>query len=255
MSGRRTESLTLLVAGNKAGYYGVKLDKRNAKSKPYKAHVWRGGKMAHLGSFTTAEGAALCVARSPEGQAVAAARAAAAAPLTSEEARQQARAEGLTLRAADNRTGYFGVALDQRVDLAKPYHAQLSRVGKKVHLGYFATAEEAALCIARSPERRVAAGRAAAPAPLTSRVNGKSKPPPSIDFLEEVQEGAVLSMPLGALFEEEEMAPPMSPGAFFREEEEMILSLLLVKQEAEEHAAVVREEEPSDDRRKRRRIK
>mgnify|MGYP002838527531 CR=1 FL=1 len=174
--------------------------------------------------------------------------------MTSEEARQQAQVEGLTLRVAGNTTGYFGVHL-AKPGQRKPYQAASKRGGKKVHLGYFATAEEAALCIARSPERRVAAGRAAAPAPLTSRVNGKSKPPPSIDFLEEVQEGAVLSMPLGALFEEEEMAPPMSPGAFFREEEEMILSLLLVKQEAEEHAAVVREEEPSDDRRKRRRIK
>jgi hypothetical protein len=39
----------------------------------------------------------VCVARSPEGRAVAAERAAAAAPLTSEEARQQAQAEKLTL--------------------------------------------------------------------------------------------------------------------------------------------------------------
>tara|TARA_B100000795_G_scaffold1050_1_gene728 strand:+ start:86 stop:247 length:162 start_codon:yes stop_codon:yes gene_type:complete len=45
-----------------------------------------------LGGFATAEEAALCVARSPEGQAVAAERAAATAPLTSEQARQQAQA-------------------------------------------------------------------------------------------------------------------------------------------------------------------
>ena len=64
----------------------------------------------HLGSFATAEEAALCIARSPEGQA-AAKRAAAAPPLTSEEARQQAQAEGLTLLKADNKTGYFGVSL------------------------------------------------------------------------------------------------------------------------------------------------
>ena len=36
------------------------------------------------------------------------------------------------------------------------------RGGKTVHLSYFATAEEAALCIARSPEGRAAAQRAAA---------------------------------------------------------------------------------------------
>ena len=39
----------------------------------------------HLGNFVTAEEAALCVARTPEGQAAAAKRPAAAPPLTSEE--------------------------------------------------------------------------------------------------------------------------------------------------------------------------
>ena len=74
------EGLTLLVAENKAGYFGVYLD-QHAKSKPYQAQVWRGGKNAHLGSFATAEEAALYVARSLEGQALAAERAASTAPL------------------------------------------------------------------------------------------------------------------------------------------------------------------------------
>ena len=47
----------------------------------------RDGKLVHLGCFATAEEAALCVARSPEGQ--------------DEEARQQARAEELTLLGSD----------------------------------------------------------------------------------------------------------------------------------------------------------
>ena len=166
MSGRRTESLTLLVAGNKAGYYGVKLDKRNAKSKPYKAHVWRGGKMAHLGSFTTAEGAALCVARSPEGRAAAQRVAATPTPLTSEDARQQAQVEGLVLLVADNTTGYFGVIFG--VPGPKPFQAKVRCAGKMVHMGQFATAEEAALCVARSPEGKAAAEKAAAAPPLTS---------------------------------------------------------------------------------------
>ena len=38
----------------------------------------------------------------------------------------------------------------------------MTRGGKMVYLGSFATAEEAALCIARLPERNVAAERAAA---------------------------------------------------------------------------------------------
>ena len=70
-------------------------------------------------------------------------------------------AEGLRLRVADNKTGYFGVHLD-KPGLSKPYKAQLSRGGKTMYLGNFATAEEAALCIARSPEGQAAAKRKAA---------------------------------------------------------------------------------------------
>jgi len=163
----RAEKLTLLVADNSTGYFGVRSLPKRSKPKPYEARVWRGGKDVHLGSFATAEEAALCVARSPEGQAAAAKRAAAAAPLTSEEARQQAQAEKLTLLVAKNTTGYLGVHLD-KPSKPKPYQAGLWRGGKKVHLGRFATAEEAALHVARSPEGQAAAGRAAAAAPLTS---------------------------------------------------------------------------------------
>jgi hypothetical protein len=110
--------------------------------------VRRGGKQVCLATFATAEEAALCVARSPEGLAAAAERAAAAARLTSEEARQQAQAEKLTLLVAENKAGYFGVHLI-RPGQPKPYQARVKRGGKLLHLGYFATAEEAALCIAR----------------------------------------------------------------------------------------------------------
>ena len=80
----------------------------------------------------------------------------------------QAEAEGLTLLKAENKTGYFGVS--QMPGRSKPYQAQVPRGNKLVHLGCFATAEEAALCIARSPEGQAAAKKkAAAPAPqLTS---------------------------------------------------------------------------------------
>ena len=75
----------------------------------------RGGKTECLGHFATAAEAALCVARTPEGQE--AAMKAAAPPLTSEEVRQQAQAEGLTLLKAENTTGYFGVEINP----GKPY--------------------------------------------------------------------------------------------------------------------------------------
>ena len=81
--------------------------------------------------------------------------------------RARAEAEGLTLRVADNKAGYFGVTHKKRVR-TKPYEAQVNRGGKTVSLGTFATAEEAALCIARSPEGRSAAERAAAARLLTS---------------------------------------------------------------------------------------
>jgi hypothetical protein len=176
-----------------------------------------------LGYFATAEEAALCVARSPEGQE-AAKRAAAppAPPLTSEEARQQALAEGLTLLKADSTAGYFGV--HHMPGRPKPYQAKVRRGGNKVHLGSFATAEEAALCIARTPEGREAAQRAAA-----SEGQGRAPAMPSGAVLKE--EGAVPPMPPDAYVKEEEVAPPMPPGAFFKEEERSIPLGAVIKQE------------------------
>ena len=162
------------MADNKTGFSGVR-QHPGSRPKPYEARVKRGDKQVHLGSFVTAEEAALCVARSPEGQAAAAEaaeRAAAPPPLTSEQARQQAQAEGLTLLVAESKTGYFGVSLDKSCK-PKPYRAQVRRGGKMVYLGIFATAEEAALSVARSPEGQAAAQRAAAaPPPLTGDDDG-----------------------------------------------------------------------------------
>ena len=126
----------------------------------------------------------------------------------------QAQAEGLTLRVADNKTGYYGVYLSNPGQ-AKPYAAQVTRGGKKVSLGCFATADEAALCVARSPEGRSAAAAAGAP-PLVSEEEGKSAVPTRATLKEE---GAVPPMPLGAYVKEEEVAPSlMPPGAFAKEE-------------------------------------
>ena len=85
--------------------------------------------------------------------------------------RQQAEAEGLTLLKADSKTGYFGV--HHKPGKPNPYQAAVQRGGKQVTLGSFATAEEAALCIARSPEGRAAAEQAAAAPPLQAA----SRPP------------------------------------------------------------------------------
>ena len=107
----------------------------------------------------------------------------------------QAEAEGLTLLVAENKTGYFGVHF-KKPGQPNPYHAELRRGGKKVHLGYFATAEEAALCVARSPEGQAAAERAgAATRPVVKEEEGKDS------FLKE--EGVI---------------PPMPPDAFVKVE-------------------------------------
>ena len=114
--------------------------------------------------------------------------------MSSEEARQQAQAEKLTLLVADNSTGYFGVHLSNP-GRAKPYRAEVSRGGKTVTLGYFATAEQAALCVARSPEGQAAAQKAAAATrPLTSEEEG-----------------------VGSFVKKKGMVSPMPPDAYVKE--------------------------------------
>ena len=50
---------------NEAGYFGV-YSNRHCTPRPFMAQVKRDGSSVCLGSFTTAEEAAMCVARSPE---------------------------------------------------------------------------------------------------------------------------------------------------------------------------------------------
>ena len=137
----KAEGLMLLVAENKTGYFDV--NHYPGRSKPYKAQVQRGGKTVGLGYFATAEEAALCIARSPEGQ-----EAAGELPWSREDGLNQAQKAGLTLRTSRNKSGYFGVTYLRRQDnghvSARPYQARLG----KVYLGVFATAEEAAFLIA-----------------------------------------------------------------------------------------------------------
>ena len=237
----QAEKLTLLVAENKTGYFGVyhhaigKAKPYLVKAKPYEARVSRDGKQVSLGSFATAEEAALCIARSPEGQA-AAQRAAAAPlptpPLTSEEARQQAQAERLTLLVAENTTGYSGVSL-ANPGRPKPFVARVRRGGKMVSLGSFATAEEAALCVARLPEGQAAAERAASVAPQLSGKEGKRMVPP-------IPPGAFVKeedMPSDAAVKDEGVVPPLPPDAYVKVE------------------VIVKAEERSDTRPKRQRTK
>ena len=117
-------------------------------------------------------------------RAAVAASAAERPPMTAEKVVRQAEAEGLTLVKADNISGYTGVSFERNYR-AKPYQAKVQcRGGTQVVLGYFATAEEAALSIARTAEGRVAASAAAAPPRARSRkrpldASSSRMPPPS----------------------------------------------------------------------------
>ena len=58
-----------------------------------------------------------------------------------------AEAEGLALLRAENSTGFKGVCRGNSV--SKPFQARPTHGGRKKSLGHFATAEEAALAVAR----------------------------------------------------------------------------------------------------------
>ena len=216
----QAEGLVLQKADTRSGYAGVY---PQPGRKPYKAQVRQGGNQVHLGNFATAEEAALSVARSPEGQV---ARAAAApppkVPLTREQALQQAQAEGITLRKANNKSGYANVSVLSGG--SKPFQVTVRRSGRNVSLGSFATAEEAALSVARSLEGQVAAEQAATAPPTASSEQGKSKAPVKPPVKEE---GSVPPMPLDAVVKEEDTVPPMPSearwsDAIVKEEHELV---------------------------------
>jgi len=211
--------ITLRKANNKSGYKNVSITP-GSRPRPYLAQLRDNGKLVTLGSFATAEEAALCVARSPAGQAAAERVAAAARPRptppTREQALRQAQAEGVTLRRADNKTGYANVYVNYA--RTKPYHAQVSRMGSHITLGSFATPEEAALCVARSQEaaERAAAERAAAPLPMAQLMGEQARPQrasyanltvqPSEEALQQARDATIGAVALEIIYEAAEAA-------------------------------------------------
>jgi hypothetical protein len=164
------ERLTLVTAKTETGYKGV-----SRKDGRYELRITENGKQTHIGSFGTAEHAALQYARllGPEGSAAAPARAVTkGVDLTAEEAIAQAVAEKLTLVTASIETGYKGV---WRKDGG--YRAVIYENGKQTHIGNFGTAERAALQYARllGPERSAAAAAAAAAAVAAAAASGHSR--------------------------------------------------------------------------------
>jgi len=147
------EGLPLIrSAASSSGYKHV-LYHQKGKVRPYSLHVE--GK--YLGSFATAEEAALTYSRllgreAAEAEAAKASR----VDMTAEEALAAAEAEGLPLvRSAANSSGYKHVSC-HHVRKVRPFF--LTRVGGS--LGSFATAEEAALTYSRHIGREVAEAEA-----------------------------------------------------------------------------------------------
>ena len=164
------EGLELVPSSkNQTGFKGVNLTHGR-----YYLQIYENGKQSrNFGSFATREEAALCYARH-----IGAERAAAEAakergeglnttkPLTADEARAAAAAEGLELvPSSKNQTGFKGVNL-----IGGKYYLQVYKNGKQSrNFGGFATPEEAALCYARhlATERAAAEATGEGPQPLT----------------------------------------------------------------------------------------
>mmetsp|Transcript_9958 Transcript_9958/g.32975 ORF Transcript_9958/g.32975 Transcript_9958/m.32975 type:complete len:191 (+) Transcript_9958:82-654(+) len=147
-----SERLMLIPAilkNSTTGYKNVNYDRGNNK---FKAQVRVAGKSVSLGYFDTAEEAATAYARSEYGRADAAKllQPRPAPTAAGAEAIRQAEREGLTLTASSNNsTGYKGVTFCPKQKGTKKYMLQEWVCGKQVSLGYFATAEQAALFYAR----------------------------------------------------------------------------------------------------------
>ena len=90
--------------------------------------------------------------------------------MTAAEAHAAATAEGLALVRAENSSGFKGVFRPSRKSsTSKPFEAQLTHGGRQKYLGTFATAEEAALAVARAlGPAGVAAALAPEPASMTA---------------------------------------------------------------------------------------
>ena len=143
----------------------------------YVAKIMENGRLRHLGRFATPEEAALRYARHNGAERAAAevaqARCEGPQPLTADEARAAAAAEGLELvPSSSNETGFKGVAKHRG-----GYKVQSCENRKQRYLGMFATPEEAALCYARY----VGAERAAAEAAEAAKARAAEYRPLTAD--------------------------------------------------------------------------
>ncbi|EOD09458.1 hypothetical protein EMIHUDRAFT_461747 [Emiliania huxleyi CCMP1516] len=168
------EGLTLTASSSSnSGYRGVTFKPKKKGSKKYELTVRFGGRQNFLGLFATAEQAALFYARREAGRDTSDLTAPPPPPPPPEpssaagaEAVRQAEREGLTLvTSSSSNSGYRGVVFCPKKRSSKKYQLRVTVGGKKVFLGSFATAEQAALFYARREAGRDTSDLTAPPPP------------------------------------------------------------------------------------------
>jgi hypothetical protein len=153
------EGLELQRASSATGYLGV-----GVKGPSFCAYIRVAGKREFLGTFASAEEAALAYARrrdATRGPPPAPPVPRSDEPLTAEEARREAAAEGLELATtAKSSTGFEGVAECRGRDgrMIGRFKAEIKVNGRRECLGTYASAEEAALAVARRRQVEVCGG-------------------------------------------------------------------------------------------------
>ncbi|EOD10920.1 hypothetical protein EMIHUDRAFT_215219 [Emiliania huxleyi CCMP1516] len=164
------EGLTLATGGSNSGYHGVTFCPNRKGSKKYQLRVMVGGRKVHLGWFATAEQVALFYARREAGRDTSDLTAPPPPPAphspAGAEAIRQAEREGLTLAtSSSSNSGYKGVFYDPKRRRTSKYQLQVRVGGKQTSLGWFATAEQAALFYARREAGRDTSDLTAPPPP------------------------------------------------------------------------------------------
>ena len=148
------EGLTLVrSATNKTGFKNLQYYKGDPPH-PYQLKIRRDGRTSHIGSYTVPEEGALEYARIIGPEASARENAEATPAMTREEALDAAEQEGHTLLRARNTTG-FKYVVHHKNHGPRPFGLRITQDGHLLHLGTFATAEEAALQYARQYGRKV----------------------------------------------------------------------------------------------------
>ena len=205
------EGLTLVRAETATGFKGVSL--QNDGRKPFQAQLRHSGRNKHLGYFATPEEGALAVARflGPKGVAKALAPPAPEpTPMTAAEAHAAAEAAGLVLVRAENATGFKGVYRSDR-HISKPFKAQLWHGGRINNLGTFATAEEAALAIARLLGPAGAAAQSGRKRPAASGA-GPSAPPSKRGKQPAADDDEEYVVKAEAVSDDDDAPPPPAPA-------------------------------------------